>query len=552
MDLDSIQKPFIWRKKYEEQGIKIDEKQIELEHRKRAEANRIELEKIKERQRMRQLEHQQRLSDSEFLSRQKELEQHKHWEEQGDDFNLKQLRLGSKIRIGQGRPKTIDMFAYYIDIFGAKLAEKNPDSIHAREEKINLSDSPVELLNPCDWFNGLRLPDIEKLESDIEEFMKVDLKENQQYWTDLLYITEDEATKLKAAKDQSNVEISSTIRGEILALFEGKSVLELDELEGEIRDQLRADNPVIDVTFYKSAIPMLRAYRSRIRLTTNHKSNLRRQKDRLLDKPKVKSESSDDPKSTEQNSTAPDEATTNQESEPDEVADEDDEHFKFDELRQRCVEAYNEGRYTPEKLTPEQLDPTVIITNYDEDYHRLCMRRDQICNGSNLHISQMSSMSQAERSFMKTALEGMDNNEEATFSCEAPVRAQTFVWTDKYQPRKPRYFNRVHTGFEWNKYNQTHYDIDNPPPKVVQGYKFNIFYPDLIDKSKAPTFSKTPCEDDKDFCVIRFSAGPPYEDIAFRIVNREWNNSRQSGYRCQFINNILQLWFQFKRYRYRR
>jgi hypothetical protein len=54
-------------------------------------------------------------------------------------------------------------------------------------------------------------------------------------------------------------------------------------------------------------------------------------------------------------------------------------------------------------------------------------------------------------------------------------------------PLPPRY--------EWNKYNQTHYDHDNPPPKVVQGYKFNIFYPDLIDKSKAPTYkvsSRTP------------------------------------------------------------
>jgi hypothetical protein len=32
----------------------------------------------------------------------------------------------------------------------------------------------------------------------------------------------------------------------------------------------------------------------------------------------------------------------------------------------------------------------------------------------------------------------------------------------------------VHTGFEWNKYNQTHYDKENPPPKMVQGYKFNV------------------------------------------------------------------------------
>jgi len=62
-------------------------------------------------------------------------------------------------------------------------------------------------------------------------------------------------------------------------------------------------------------------------------------------------------------------------------------------------------------------------------------------------------------------------------------RPQVYWWHEKYRPRKPKYFNRVHTGYEWNKYNQTHYDHDNPPPKVVQGYKFNIFYPDLIDKS---------------------------------------------------------------------
>jgi hypothetical protein len=50
------------------------------------------------------------------------------------------------------------------------------------------------------------------------------------------------------------------------------------------------------------------------------------------------------------------------------------------------------------------------------------------------------------------------------------------------------FFQRVHTGFEWNKYNQTHYDMDNPPPKIVQGYKFNIFFPDLIDKNTTPQY----------------------------------------------------------------
>ena len=44
-------------------------------------------------------------------------------------------------------------------------------------------------------------------------------------------------------------------------------------------------------------------------------------------------------------------------------------------------------------------------------------------------------------------------------------------------------------GYDWNKYNRTHYDVDNPPPKVVQGYKFNIFFPDLLDKNKTPTYT---------------------------------------------------------------
>lgn len=82
------------------------------------------------------------------------------------------------------------------------------------------------------------------------------------------------------------------------------------------------------------------------------------------------------------------------------------------------------------------------------------------------------------------------DEEEELFNLEEDIAQPTsYNWEDKYRPRKPRYFNRVHTGYEWNKYNQTHYEclflsvtslsytnlsshsVDNPPPKVVQGYK---------------------------------------------------------------------------------
>jgi hypothetical protein len=141
---------------------------------------------------------------------------------------------------------------------------------------------------------------------------------------------------------------------------------------------------------------------------------------------------------------------------------------------------------------------------------------------------------------------GVEEGEEI-FTAEEEVTTARPQWAGNYKPRKPRYFNRVQMGYEWNKYNQTHYDHDNPPPKVVQGYKFNIFYPDLIDKSKAPTYkierengrkkgqSFAPAGED-DTCLIRFIAGPPYEDIAFRIIDKEWDYSakRERGFKSSF------------------
>jgi hypothetical protein len=156
--------------------------------------------------------------------------------------------------------------------------------------------------------------------------------------------------------------------------------------------------------------------------------------------------------------------------------------------------------------------------------------------------------SQATKALYERELaKGVSENEEIFTSEEAVTTASQSQWAGKHRPRKPRYFNRVQMGYEWNKYNQTHYDHDNPPPKVVQGYKFNIFYPDLIDKTKAPTY-RIEREDgrkrgqsfaeagEEDTCLIRFMAGAPYEDIAFRIVDKEWDYSakRERGFKSTF------------------
>jgi hypothetical protein len=149
------------------------------------------------------------------------------------------------------------------------------------------------------------------------------------------------------------------------------------------------------------------------------------------------------------------------------------------------------------------------------------------------------------------AAKGMQEDEERFADLDKSAGGRAYAWNDKYRPRRPRFFNRVQTGYDWNKYNRTHYDHDNPPPKTVQGYKFNVFYPDLIDRMAAPTFAVTRT-DNPAVCILTFSAGPPYEDLAFKIVNRPWEHSHRRGFRCAFDRGVLQLWFNFRRLRYRR
>ena len=57
----------------------------------------------------------------------------------------------------------------------------------------------------------------------------------------------------------------------------------------------------------------------------------------------------------------------------------------------------------------------------------------------------------------------------------------------RYRDRKPEYINRVRVRKDprrWGMSGMIKQRINekNPPRKLVIGYKFNIFYPELIDK----------------------------------------------------------------------
>lgn len=296
------------------------------------------------------------------------------------------------------------------------------------------------------------------------------------------------------------------------------------------------------VEYWEAVLKRLHIYKAKACLKEIHAKMLRRHLHRLEQHPKGETFISEEEKTEEEE--VEHEVEDIQAFSPEPIV-----HEEAPELEAE------EGSFSPQLLhgedTEEAIDP-------DEDMAILEKKRLAVMKEQQKRLKEAMASKPAKPAddFELRAKKLMGTMEEgdAVFGSGAEVNldSQVYWWHDKYRPRKPKYFNRVHTGYEWNKYNQTHYDHDNPPPKIVQGYKFNIFYPDLVDKTKAPTYFIEKDGDSAETCIIRFHAGPPYEDIAFRIVNKEWEYSHKKGYKCTFERGILHVYFNFKRYRYRR
>ncbi|XP_041847711.1 cactin isoform X2 [Melanotaenia boesemani] len=546
---------FKWQKALDKKGIgHLGEKDLKERNKRIQEENRRELQKVKQLRLEREREKAMRETELEMLQREKEAEHFKTWAEQEDNFHLHQAKLRSKIRIRDGRAKPIDLLAKYISAEDDDLA--------------------VEMHEPYTFLNGLTVTDMDDLLEDIKVYMELEQGKNVDFWRDMTTITEDEISKLRKLEASGKGPgdrregINTAVSTDVQSVFKGKTYSQLQAMHLNIEAKIRAGGSNLDIGYWESLLQQVRVYMARARLRERHQDVLRQKLFKLKQEQGVESEPlfpiiKEEPRSeedenenreTEEEEAGPSTSTAGSRDNDGEQKNEGkDEEGKGEvveavlteeDLIQQSQAEYDSGRYSPTLLTTSELPLDTHTITPEEDTHRLQLARRQLQVTGDANES-------AEDAFVRRAKEGM-GNDEAQFSVEFPVTGKMYLWADKYRPRKPRFFNRVHTGFEWNKYNQTHYDFDNPPPKIVQGYKFNIFYPDLIDKRSTPQYFLEPSPDNKDFGILRFHAGPPYEDIAFKIVNREWEYSHRHGFRCQFANGIFQLWFHFKRYRYRR
>eukprot|EP00063_Salmo_salar_P021600 XP_013996435.1 PREDICTED: cactin-like isoform X3 [Salmo salar] len=559
---------FKWQKALDRKGIgHLGEKDLKDRNKRIQEENRRELQKVKQLRLEREREKAMRETELEMLQREKEAEHFKTWAEQEDNFHLHQAKLRSKIRIRDGRAKPIDLLAKYISAEDDDLA--------------------VEMHEPYTFLNGLTVTDMDDLLEDIKVYMELEQGKNVDYWRDMTTITEDEISKLRKLEASGKGPgdrrdgINTSVSTDVQIVFKGKTYSQLQALNLNMETKIRAGGSNLDIGYWESLMQQVRVYMGRARLRERHQDVLRQKLFKLKQEQGVESEplfpiikeepevedvtekevppskepgaASSSPSANQKRATEKDDqvAGPSTEGNGEKEGEEGEEKGEVveavlteEDLIQQSQAEYDSGRYSPTLLLPAELPLDTHTITPDEDTHKLHLSRRQLAVTGDANEN-------AEDEFVRRAKQGM-GGDEAQFSVELPLTGKMYLWADKYRPRKPRFFNRVHTGFEWNKYNQTHYDFDNPPPKIVQGYKFNIFYPDLINKRSTPQYFLEPSPDNKDFGVLRFHAGPPYEDIAFKIVNREWEYSHRHGFRCQFANGIFQLWFHFKRYRYRR
>ncbi len=477
------------------------------------------------------------------------------WKEKDDSFLLTQEQLRTEIRIKQGREKPIDFFIKVLKIYKKQFPlPKNFFMLSAYK-------------HPYELFDLLSIDNIKELYKDLKFHADID-KEDINFWNSLICICE---TKLIPSKmklyDDTNKDIVEVIRGI-------KTIAELNQLEKELTDSLNNEFKNEEIQFWKNSIEVLQIEKSKMSIDNIYNKFISENKEEIeaIQKATEKEEEKED--ESDDGNLSPPLYESDEELRKCSIT-EHDYLFKMSENRKKILS------YKLNQWQKKYIEETTALKKQaikDDSFNS----DDEVENFLNKISSKSKIKKPIKPSLNIVPSNDVNNIKESRFDLEEEVTQNSkdvieeishieseelgdnenmfnevvpitvsYDWATKYKPMKPRYSNRVRIGYEWNKYNQAHYDFDNPPPKIIQGYKFNIFYPYLIDKTKTPEYilERADCSD---MCIIRFHAGAPYEDIAFKIANREWDMTERAGFKNIFDKGILRLYFKFKRYRYKR
>nr|POE62957.1 uncharacterized protein c2f12.12c [Quercus suber] len=453
------------------------------------------------------------------------------WVADEDRFVLRQAKKKAVLRVKGGRAQPIDWLTVTLVVI-------DPEHNQLDDE---VDDGDLDIVEPESIFE--RLDDIQmaELERGIDTYVTLEHSRTSQM---MKTICNDRKQPSKNAP--SSARGVSSVANDLDKLLGPKNLEELEKLERQVRAKLMSHEPM-DRDYWEHLLSSLLTYKARARLRKvsqaildSRSTALRKQQAAEASRLKVRL-FQQPPEAVGEGHEQHNIATAYEGIYP-----LDPELLLRLRPEDKSLEAYNDKSFVEwlsekrRKVKKQGYIPAQKRTADSSISEREPMVKRQRTGGENIGQSATSA-------FDREVARGLSENEEVFTAEEDVITTNKAQWSSRYRPRKPKHFNRVHTGYEWNKYNQTHYDHDNPPPKVVQGYKFNIFYPDLIDKTKAPTYKierengrkrgqSFAAAGEDDTCLIRFTAGAPYDDIAFRIIDKEWDYSakRERGFRSSF------------------
>jgi hypothetical protein len=347
---------------------------------------------------------------------------------------------------------------------------------------------------------GLTIRDLEDLIVDIKVYSDLEGTIHSDYWKDMTIIAEDELKKLQKLDRHSRDHagdrregINQSVLQDVSSLFKGKSLEQLLNLEENIKHKIQYETG-IDINYWESLLSQLKAHMARARLKERHQQvlkskleNLKKQQGIAVVKPVVEKREAEDTdmfdKRIQDRIRKEEENYKVKQAARSMKFNEEDQQSKMDQIT-KSIREYELGNYSPKLLNEEDLPLDVLILTQEEDNTRLENKRHETLGADVVKKSIEDEFELRAKKAMNTSFEedDIDGVEDQDVSSSNNKKSNTqeialthnYLWSDKYRPRKPRYYNRVHTGYDWNQYNKKHYDVDNPPPKTVQGYKFNV------------------------------------------------------------------------------
>lgn len=316
---------------------------------------------------------------------------------------------------------------------------------------------------------------------------------NLEFWRSLLIVS---SASLESLRDERAIGVSAyaaqarqneNVKIEITRLLQGKTYDQLVALQQQVQRKLTSGEPV-DVEYWESLLKELIVWKAKAKLSDMHEVVLanrleqlrKKQRDEALKmKEEVRHALGKPVAVQEEEAQAQDEQDmeleeeVQQETLPQIVAEPWDESLepakikKIGEELRTCEIVDPESERT--KLVSAEFGSRAVPQADAEAPSQYEARRKVIgtrfvtkARPQSESTSGPASKSKAEHKdeeiYQAAVGQGLDEEEEL-FNLEVEMsRPSSYSWEDKYRPRKPRYFNKVHTGYEWNKYNQTHYE----------------------------------------------------------------------------------------------